>query len=228
MEGPSREDLYFLANCQEQAERYDDMLETMKVILKMGEGLSIPERNLLSLGYKRAVSDRRVASRVLEWRRYKENDPAKLEMLVRYLDNIESEGREICREFVETIDQQVLPYATAGEDIMFLKKTKGDFYRYWSEFSKDDERREINRLAHEAYTEAEENELLPPTHPIRLGMQLSRATFSYEILNEPALACEIAKKAFDAAIAELDTLSEDEVSLVFIVCLTSSTKILHY
>ena len=34
--------------------------------------------------------------------------------------------------------------------------------------------------------------------------------FYYEILNSPEIACKFAKKAFDNAIADLDTLEEDE------------------
>lgn len=33
--------------------------------------------------------------------------------------------------------------------------------------------------------------------------------YSYEILNSPDRACHLAKQAFDDAIAELDTLSEE-------------------
>jgi 14-3-3 protein epsilon len=50
---------------------------------------------------------------------------------------------------------------------------------------------------------------LPPTHPIRLGLALNFSVFYYEILNSPDRACHLAKQAFDDAIAELDTLSED-------------------
>ena len=50
---------------------------------------------------------------------------------------------------------------------------------------------------------------LPPTHPIRLGLALNFSVFYYEILNSPDRACHLAKQAFDDAIAELDTLSEE-------------------
>ena len=50
---------------------------------------------------------------------------------------------------------------------------------------------------------------MAPTHPIRLGLALNFSVFYYEILNSPDRACHLAKQAFDDAIAELDTLSED-------------------
>uniref|UniRef100_A0A3B5MGU9 14-3-3 domain-containing protein n=1 Tax=Xiphophorus couchianus TaxID=32473 RepID=A0A3B5MGU9_9TELE len=50
---------------------------------------------------------------------------------------------------------------------------------------------------------------MQPTHPIRLGLALNFSVFFYEILNSPEEACKLAKQAFDDAIAELDTLSEE-------------------
>ena len=50
---------------------------------------------------------------------------------------------------------------------------------------------------------------LAPTHPIRLGLALNFSVFYYEILNSPDRACQLAKSAFDDAIAELDSLSEE-------------------
>ena len=44
---------------------------------------------------------------------------------------------------------------------------------------------------------------------IRLGLALNFSVFYYEILNSPDRACRLAKAAFDDAIAELDTLSEE-------------------
>merc|ERR1711922_98468 len=62
-----------------------------------------------------------------------------------------------------------------------------------------------------AYQEAFEiaKSKMQPTHPIRLGLALNFSVFYYEILNSPEKACQLAKTAFDEAIAELDTLNED-------------------
>ena len=50
---------------------------------------------------------------------------------------------------------------------------------------------------------------LAPTHPIRLGLALNYSVFLYEVQSESMKACDLAKQAFDEAIAELDTLDEE-------------------
>ena len=61
---------------------------------------------------------------------------------------------------------------------------------------------------HQNATDVAQTELTP-THPIRLGLALNFSVFYYEILNSPDRACHLAKQAFDDAIAELDSLSEE-------------------
>jgi 14-3-3 protein epsilon len=67
---------------------------------------------------------------------------------------------------------------------------------------------EAARLAYDAAVQASVT-TLPPTHPVRLGLALNFSVFYYEILASPDRACHLAKTAFDDAIAELDTLSEE-------------------
>jgi len=50
---------------------------------------------------------------------------------------------------------------------------------------------------------------LDTTHPIRLGLALNYSVFYYEICNQPDQACQLAKKAFDDAISEIDNLQEE-------------------
>ncbi|KAG1548260.1 hypothetical protein G6F45_008004 [Rhizopus arrhizus] len=87
----------------------------------------------------------------------------------------------------------------------------GDYHRYLAEFLTSEARKESGNQAHEAYktaTDIAQTELAP-THPIRLGLALNFSVFYYEISNSPDRACHLAKQAFDDAIAELDTLSEE-------------------
>ena len=88
---------------------------------------------------------------------------------------------------------------------------KGDYHRYLAEFATGDKRKDSADKSLEAYKAASDVAVteLPPTHPIRLGLALNFSVFYYEILNSPDRACHLAKQAFDDAIAELDTLSEE-------------------
>lgn len=90
-------------------------------------------------------------------------------------------------------------------------KMRGDYYRYLCEFTSGERRKQVIQDAQDSYREAvTESELLKSTHPIRLGLALNYSVFYYEILNSPDIACKFAKKAFDLAISDLDTLEEDE------------------
>ena len=87
---------------------------------------------------------------------------------------------------------------------------KGDYYRYLVEVKKGDSRDALAGKSKEAYGKAtEEAKELQNTHPIKLGLALNYSVFHYEIMNDGATACELAKKAFDDAIAELDSLKEE-------------------
>ena len=83
--------------------------------------------------------------------------------------------------------------------------------RYLSEFTAAEDRSASSDKALQAYKSASEvaNTDLAPTHPIRLGLALNFSVFYYEIMGQPDQACELAKNAFDDAIAELDTLNEE-------------------
>uniref|UniRef100_A0A8C9L0P5 14-3-3 domain-containing protein n=1 Tax=Pavo cristatus TaxID=9049 RepID=A0A8C9L0P5_PAVCR len=88
---------------------------------------------------------------------------------------------------------------------------KGDYYRYLSEVASGDNKQTTVANSQQAYQEAFEisKKEMQPTHPIRLGLALNFSVFYYEILNSPEKACNLAKTAFDEAIAELDTLNEE-------------------
>lgn len=115
----------------------------------------------------------------------------------------------------------------------FVYNRKGDYHRYLAEFATGNDRKEAAENSLMAYKAASDIAMteLPPTHPIRwefwlhtwlfsnfncffyhvirLGLALNFSVFYYEILNSPDRACRLAKAAFDDAIAELDTLSEE-------------------
>lgn len=216
----TREELVLEAKLAEQAERYDDMVKSMKSVVENAEGdLSDEERNLLSVAYKNVVGARRSAWRIVQSLEAKAEDPSKKELTKSYSNKIEEELNEQCKEVLDLIDNHLLNKMTDSsgdakqrEAKVFYLKMKGDYYRYLVEIAEVDSdlRAENADKSSKAYEEAvEEAKNLNTTHPIRLGLALNYSVFFYEIKGDPAKACETAKKAFDEAIAELDGIKEE-------------------
>uniref|UniRef100_A0A8K9WLS6 14-3-3 domain-containing protein n=1 Tax=Oncorhynchus mykiss TaxID=8022 RepID=A0A8K9WLS6_ONCMY len=200
------------AKLAEQAERYDDMAASMKAVTEEGTQLSNEERNLLSVAYKNVVGARRSSWRVVSSIEQKtEGSEKKQAMAKEYREKIEKELKEICNDVLGLLNQFLIPNATPAESKVFYLKMKGDYYRYLAEVAVGEEKAAIIGNSQEAYKDAFEisKKDMQPTHPIRLGLALNFSVFYYEILNSPEQACKLAKTAFDDAIAELDSLSED-------------------
>jgi 14-3-3 protein epsilon len=205
-----RESLIYLAKLAEQAERFDEMVEHMKAVAEKNVELSVEERNLLSVAYKNVIGSRRASWRVLSSIEQK-TDEKNLNLVVEYKRKIEDELVKICADILSIIVNKLVPNSTNEEGKVFYYKMKGDYHRYLSEFQDGDIRKQSSSDALAAYESASTiaGGSLAPTHPIRLGLALNFSVFYYEILNSPDRACNLAKSAFDDAIAELDTLSEE-------------------
>ena len=204
------------AKLAEQAERYDDMASAMKTVTESDAVLSPEERNLLSVAYKNVVGARRSSWRVISSIEQKSDGSDKKQALAKeYREKIETELREICDSVLDLLEKHLIPNSKkpeAGhESQVFYLKMKGDYHRYLAEVATGADRDTIVGKSEDAYQAAFDvaKENMPPTHPIRLGLALNFSVFYYEIRNTPDKACQLAKQAFDDAIAELDTLNED-------------------
>ncbi|ORE19019.1 14-3-3 family protein epsilon [Rhizopus microsporus] len=209
-----RDNNVYMAKLAEQAERYDEMVQFTKEVAKMGNELSVEERNLLSVAYKNVIGSRRASWRIVSSIEQKEESKGNTEQVSKikaYRQKIENELREVCNDILSVLNENLIPVAQGGESKVFYYKMKGDYYRYLAEFLTGEARKEAATEAHEAYKSATDiaQTELAPTQPIRLGLALNFSVFYYEILNSPDRACHLAKQAFDDAIAELDTLSEE-------------------
>lgn len=206
-----REVKVYMAKLAEQAERYEEMVKFVKEVAEISaqsEGeLSVEERNLLSVAYKNVIGARRASWRVIQAVEGKDQQ----EYVTNYKATIEDELVKVCNEVLSVIENNLLENAKSGDGEVFYRKMMGDYHRYMAEFQSGAERKESAAAALVAYEKAFSSATrdLAPTHPIRLGLALNFSVFHYEILNSPAKACRLAKQAFDDAIAELDTLSEE-------------------
>jgi len=214
MAADPREENVYMAKLAEQAERYEEMVDFMKKVAALDLELTVEERNLLSVAFKNVIGARRASWRIISSIEQKEENKGNEKHVSRireYRARVDKELTEICNDILQVLDKHLIPTATSGESKVFYFKMKGDYHRYLAEFSTGNSRKEAAENSLMAYKSASDIAMteLPPTHPIRLGLALNFSVFYYEILNSPDRACQLAKQAFDDAIAELDTLDED-------------------
>lgn len=202
------------AKIAEQAERYDDMAKEMKSLTEKkaekNKELSSDERNFLSVAYKNVVGSKRSAYRVLLGLEQKaDGSDLRKQLITEYKMTVREELDAICTEVTDLLEGSLIPHASSSESKIFYHKMKGDYFRYMAEVAPAD--KDVIKKSKDAYETAFDiaKEELAPTHPIRLGLALNFSVFHYEICNESKEACDLAKEAFDAAIAELDNLKED-------------------
>jgi 14-3-3 protein epsilon len=191
----SVEENIFLARVAEQAERFEDMVDFLALVLDArGPEVTSDERNLLSVAFKNLISSKRAACRTIaaieqnpKYSNY--NGP-----LASYKSSIENKLTADCQRVIDLINSKVLSKACDGESKAFFIKMVGDYYRYIAENAKGALMEEVKQKALKAYEQA--NVItLPPCNPIKLGLALNFSVFHYEVMKNHKAACELADKA---------------------------------
>ena len=187
------------------------MVEHMKKVAQFKQELSVEERNLLSVAYKNVIGSRRSSWRILSSILQKQTETTYVPIAQNLQKKIEEELTTMCTDVLTLLDQHLLPNSTTEESQVFFNKMKGDYHRYMADYSTAELRKNAAKLASDAYKAAEvvAADAIPTTHPLRLGLALNYSVFLYEIANSPQQACGVAKQAFDNAISELDSLTEE-------------------
>eukprot|EP01064_Diplonema_japonicum_P006312 TRINITY_DN14209_c1_g1_i1.p1 TRINITY_DN14209_c1_g1~~TRINITY_DN14209_c1_g1_i1.p1 ORF type:complete len:251 (+),score=75.73 TRINITY_DN14209_c1_g1_i1:64-816(+) len=206
----SRDETIFMAKLCEQAERHDEMVSCIKKAIKQNPELSTEERNLLAVAYKAQIGSRRASWRIvssIEQKEEMKGNTQHAKLITTYRKMFEKEVGEICDDLIILIEQLLTVAKTPEEQIFYLKH-KADYNRYYSEISATDARKEA---AYEAYQKAMDlaSRSVPPTHPLRLGLALNYSVYTNEILKQQEKGTEIARKAFDQAVPELESLDEE-------------------
>lgn len=232
-----RQDIVFLARTAEAAERYDDMVTCMTLLVSecasAKEDLSVDERNLLSVAYKNVIGSRRASWRTLnaEGQDEKSTD-VNTSLISTYQGQVEAELKDICNAVLELLkanlineekikeihaqnanktdemDGKIGPADFAEAQVFYLKMA-GDYCRYLAEAVQDTDHEQDSATYYKQAFELSQV-VLEPTHPIRLGLALNYSVCFYEILKDKKKACQLAKDAFDEAISRLDKLEESD------------------
>lgn len=224
----NREDFIYLAKMSEQCERFDEMLGFVRKFLSMSSCMLTPEeKHVFAAAFKNAVGNRRAELRVLTVIEQKDQRRSNfqednLSQIVLYKEIIRKELQTLCFELIDLVDDKLLPLSKNPTDEVYLKKMKGDYFRYLAEFMPDiegnrqegqgkNEQIAIIQNCEQCYREADilAKNNLPPTHPLRLGLQLNMSVFEYEVLQRPGRAIQIASTALDEAFANIDKIREE-------------------
>lgn len=164
----------------------------------------------LSVAYKNVIGARRAS-----WRNLNADEGSDSPLIREYKRQVEVELEAICREVLKLLEDHLIECDPDSEARVFYLKMTGDYYRYLAEFKDrsfgchENAKSYYQKALSIARGEVSKRDALPPTHPIRLGLALNFSVCYYEILGEKALACDLAKTAFDDAITKLDELDEN-------------------
>ena len=200
----------FLARVAEQAERFEDMVDYLSVVLEQkGGDISADERNLISVAFKNLISNKRAACRTIVAIEQNPKYQKFGEALAAYKQKIETGLIGDCEKVIQIITDKVLTKSCEEEAKAFFVKMVADYYRYIAENAKDDKLTEVKNKALNSYKQA--NDItLPPCNPIKLGLALNFSVFYYEVMKDPKEAINLADKALQDALDKIDELEEDE------------------
>lgn len=206
-------DLVFEASLLERADLYDEMVAVMKRIMAIMKekkfDTTIQVRNLFSVGYKNIIGLKRSSYRILNSEYEKLENCERKELIKKHMDAVVGQLNSICDDVIEMIDGYAMGSASFDdlESKTFFLKMKADYLRYKAEVEPRDD---IVAGSEKCYVDAMNLAAgMKCTNPVRLGLTLNYSVYLYEISKKANEAIEVAKKAFDEGIAELEDLTED-------------------
>ena len=202
----------FMARVAEQSERFRDMVDFLKPVIKeKGASLSTDERNLLSVAFKNLVSQQRTAIRTISAIEQNQKYVKFAGGRGEYKKKIEEELYRNCDEIIALIRADVLGKAADDESRAFFLKMIGDYCRYVAESAKGDRLEKTKTDALAAYDEACKiaEKSLNACNSIRLGLALNFSVFHYEVMQDVKRACELGDKALKDALDKLDDCDEE-------------------
>jgi 14-3-3 protein epsilon len=205
------EEKIFMARVAEQAERFDDMVDFLRPILRdKGGDFSVEERNLLSVGFKNLIGGKRTAIRTIS---AIEQNPKYSKFggaLGQYKKKIEGELQKDCQNIINMIKQDAMKALSDPEGKAFFLKMVGDYYRYMAESAQGDVLTQAREGALEHYKLADTaGKDLQACNPIKLGLALNFSVFYYEVMQDNKHACQLAETALQDAMNKIDDVDED-------------------
>ena len=207
----SLEENIFMARVAEQAERFDDMVHYLQLVVQCkNEDFTTEERNLLSVGFKNQIGSKRTAIRTISAIEQNPKYSKFNDGLASYKKKIEGELYDQCISIVEIVKTKCMSVAATDETKAFFYKMIGDYYRYVAECASPEKLQSVKDGALEHYQKAQtSSESLNACNPIRLGLALNFSVFHYEVMNNHKQACELGETALSDALEKIDDVDEE-------------------
>jgi len=198
------------AQLAETCERYGDMADYMVEALKAnGNKFDVEGRTNFQIAFKNEIGKRRAAIRAVDGAGPGEEAKELRSKVVVELEELCGKVLGHIQTLLDACPKESEDKAANEDKINYLKMI-GDYNRYRAEYLEGESQKTVKEAASEAYKAAVNlaKEALEETDPTRLGLMLNYSVFNYEVLKNRDQACTLAKTAFDAAIAKLDTLND--------------------
>ena len=220
------EEFVFMARIAEQAERFDDMANFLKIVVdNKGIEMSIDERALLSVAWKNVVAAKRMTWRTIVAVSGNPKYLVYTDALNEYKAKLEQQVNDKCTTIINTIKNNILKKKTnksiedqknlgitqikVDEAKAFFYKMIADNYRYIAEMHEGKQQEQAIKDALEAYEEALKVPL-KACNPIKLSICLNMSVFHFEVNNDLPKAAEVSDGALQQALQQIDELSEEQ------------------
>ena len=106
---PTVDENIFQARVAEQAERFEDMVEFLALVLDVkGSDVTSDERNLLSVAFKNLISSKRAACRTIAAIEQNPKYAKYNSALAKYKQSIEAKLTADCQKIIDMITSKVL------------------------------------------------------------------------------------------------------------------------
>ena len=207
----SIEEKIFMARVAEQSERFADMVDFIKPVVKeKGDSLNKDEQNLLSVAFKNLISSKRTAIRTVTAIESNPKYTKYATALEEYKKAIQEQLYCDCDYIIGIIKADIAPKATEAAAKAFFQKMIGDYYRYIAESASGGRLEDAKQGAINAYEGAQAPVAeLQACNSIRLGFFLNFSVFYYEVIQDVKKAVELAEKALAEALDKLDDCDEE-------------------
>mmetsp|Transcript_9297 Transcript_9297/g.8956 ORF Transcript_9297/g.8956 Transcript_9297/m.8956 type:complete len:240 (-) Transcript_9297:46-765(-) len=203
----------FMARVADQSERYEDMVDFLKDIVKESgdEDVSNDVRNLLSVGFKNLISAQRSAWKTVQAIEQNKKYAEYSSNCAEYKEKISNELEKNCQKVIDIVNEHCIPKAKEDDAKVFYLKMIGDYYRYTAETATGSKLEEVTENASKYYQQATDAAKdLKPYNSNKLGLALNFSVFWYELKNDSSKACEIAEQALNGARENIDEMENDE------------------